>query len=129
MSAPIRVAMTLTQDWHEVPGGTAVAANELAHCELSNDEEWTWSEWSLPELHRRGSSPGTHRRTPPGTPAAVRLLDHRASPSCRRQWRCAGVQIVHSTVPIAVPEQGAGRRRCARPAADHDAGSFTPGGE
>lgn len=30
MSTLVRVALTLTQDWHRVPGGTAVAANSIA---------------------------------------------------------------------------------------------------
>src|SRR3990170_2089403 len=37
MAEPMRVAMTLEQSWHRVPGGTAVAALELARSLTQGD--------------------------------------------------------------------------------------------
>ncbi|MCB1010770.1 MAG: glycosyltransferase family 4 protein [Microthrixaceae bacterium] len=103
MSAPIRVAMTLTQDWHEVPGGTAVAANELAR-ELGARDEVDLVGVVPPGTPTEGFEP-------PVPTVGLRLgppLLYDSWTTVRRPRVAAavrGVQIVHSTVPIAVPRE------------------------
>ena len=104
MAAAPRVAMTLTQDWHAVPGGTAVAANALAGA-----------------LHRGGlaevigvvpaGGPPSTGFAPPVPTAALRLplpwlydaWHHLRRP--RVTGASGPVDLVHLTVPIAAPPE------------------------
>jgi glycosyltransferase involved in cell wall biosynthesis len=103
---PLRVAMTLEQCWHRVPGGTAVAALGLAR-ELTQD----------PEVDVVGVA-AAHRR-PPGPdwspPLAVRrlplprlaLYESWATLRRPRVERATGrVDVIHATA-IAMPPRSA----------------------
>jgi glycosyltransferase involved in cell wall biosynthesis len=99
---PLRVAMTLEQCWHRVPGGTAVAALALAR-ELSQH----------PEVALVGVA-AAHRKLPPpewSPPLAVRrlplprlaLYESWATLRLPRVERATGrVDIIHATA-IAMP--------------------------
>ncbi|MFV0317394.1 MAG: glycosyltransferase family 4 protein, partial [Microthrixaceae bacterium] len=103
MSDSIRVAMTLTQDWHKVPGGTAVAANELAaelHAMDGIDLVAVLAPGS-PTVGYEPDVPGVRMR--PGPP-----LLYDAWTMLRRPKVTSVVpdaQVVHSTIPIAVPRE------------------------
>lgn len=97
---PLRVAYTLEQCWHEVPGGSAVAALEVARRLVAR-----------PEVELIGVA-GRHRRRPDAAfapPIAVRSLPL-ARPWLYESWnrfewprveRAAGaVDVCHSTVAI-----------------------------
>ena len=62
----VRVAFTLEQCWHRVPGGTAVAALELARALARRDE--------VVAGRRRRPPPAAHRRRRSSPPIAVRQL-------------------------------------------------------
>lgn len=104
MSAAPRVAMTLTQDWHAVPGGTAVAANALARELIRRDGV------ELIAAVPRGGEPteGFAPQVPTarlGLPVPV-LYD--AWNLLRRPLvtsATGAVDLVHLTVPIACPRE------------------------
>lgn len=90
---PLRVAYTFEQSWHPVPGGTAVAANEIARA-----------------LMRRGDVrligvAGRHRRTPdpavaPPVPVAALPV---ARPLLYETWlRCGWPAVERATGPVDV---------------------------
>jgi glycosyltransferase involved in cell wall biosynthesis len=98
----MRVAFTLEQCWHRVPGGTAVAALELAR-ELH----------AHPELELIGIA-ARHRKPPPPEwtpPIAVRRLAL-PRPLLYESWhllgrpRIEGVDVIHAT-GLAVPPRSA----------------------
>lgn len=104
MSPPIRVAMTLTQDWHAVPGGTAAAANALA-ATLSHD-----GRAQVTGVVPAGAAPGAPWN-PPVPTVALRL----PVPYLYDAWHhlrrprvtsvAPSVDLVHLTVPIACPPE------------------------
>ena len=102
-SAP-RVAMTLTQDWHAVPGGTAVAANALAAALETTDEA------DVVGVVPRGRRPVASAVPPVPTvalPLPVPYLydfwHHVRRP--RITSVTDKVDLVHLTVPIAAPPE------------------------
>ena len=99
-----RVAMTLTQDWHRVPGGTAVAANALARalCETGDV--------SLTGVGPAGPPPGEPWNPPVDTRALRLRLPwlYEAWDRLRRPRVTSAVpdaELVHLTVPIACPPE------------------------
>lgn len=104
MSRRIRVGLTLTQDWHRVPGGTAVAANSLA-VELANCSEVELT-GVVPRTGRPtdGFAPLVPtRRLPLGLPWLYDSWHHLRWP--RITSAVDEVEIIHLTVPIAPPRE------------------------
>jgi glycosyltransferase involved in cell wall biosynthesis len=130
MAGEPRVAMTLTQDWHAVPGGTAVAANALAEAihtggladvvgvvpaggrpaagfappvptaALSLPVPWLYDAWH-------------HLRRPRVTSASgVVDLVHLTIPIAAPAERVPTVATVHDLLPLTMPERF--RRRGVR---------------
>ncbi|MCP4435879.1 MAG: glycosyltransferase family 4 protein [Actinomycetia bacterium] len=102
MSTPLRVAMTLTQDWHSVPGGTATAANALASA-VADD-----ARVDLVGVGPAGPRPGEPFTPPvPTESLGLRLPWLYDSWDKLRQPRVTSasgpVDLVHLTIPIACP--------------------------
>ncbi|MCZ7631688.1 MAG: glycosyltransferase family 4 protein [Microthrixaceae bacterium] len=104
MSELLRVGLTLTQDWHRVPGGTAVAANALA-VELVRS-----GEVELTGVIPRGGQPAEGfvpqvptRRLPVGLPWLYDSWDHLRWP--RITSVVPEAEVVHLTVPMAPPRE------------------------
>ncbi len=103
MSRRLRVALTLTQDWHRVPGGTAVAANALCRA-LAGDQ-------SL-EIVGVGPRGRPVEGFEPPVPAASLPL---GLPWLYDAWYglrwprvtsvVGGADLVHVTVPMAPPRE------------------------
>lgn len=104
MSRRIRVGLTLTQDWHRVPGGTAVAANSLAaELERSGEVELTGV---VPRTGRPtdGFAPQVPtRRLRLGLPWLYDSWHHLRWP--RITSAVPEAEIVHLTVPMAPPRE------------------------
>ena len=104
MADTARVAMTLTQDWHRVPGGTAVAANALARALAATGRV------SLTGVVPAGPPPADPW-TPPLPTEALRLRLpwlYEAWDRVRRPRVTSavpGADLVHLTVPIACPPE------------------------
>ncbi|MEZ5239876.1 MAG: glycosyltransferase [Microthrixaceae bacterium] len=104
MPGEISVAVTLTQDWHRVPGGTAVAANALAAALAARSD-----------VHVVGAVPPRGAPTPGFEPpvgtAALRL----GPPWLYDSWSilgrprissaAPGVDLVHFTLPVPPPHE------------------------
>lgn len=105
MTAAIRVALTLTQDWHRVPGGTAVAANSLARALHER------ADVHITGVGPRGGPP-TPGFEPPVTTRRLRV----PVPWLYDVWdllQRPGVstvvpdaQLVHLTLPMSPPRDG-----------------------
>jgi len=104
----VRVAYTLEQCWHAVPGGTAVAALELARAIVAADQ-----------VELVGVA-GRHRRPPqPGFEPTTRVVRHLplARPWLYEAWNRLGrpaveratgpVDVCHSTLAIPAPSAAA----------------------
>lgn len=104
MAQQPRVAMTLTQDWHSVPGGTAVAANAVAAALARTDEV------TVVGVVPAGPTPQAPW-TPPVPTASLRLrlpFLYDAWHTVRRPrvtTASGAVDLVHLTVPIACPPE------------------------
>ncbi len=104
MAAAPRVAMTLTQDWHAVPGGTAVAANALAEA-LQRD-----GVAEVIGVVPAGGTPAEGFRPPVPTaslalpvPWLYDAWHHLRRP--RVTSATGAVELVHLTIPIAAPPE------------------------
>ncbi len=124
MSNVIRVALTLTQDWHRVPGGTATAANAVAG-ELARITGVDGTEVEMTGVVPAGS-PSRAGFTPPvqtkGLPLGLPWLydswHHLRWP--RITSSVPDADVVHLTVPIAPP-----REKVPMVATVHDVLPFT----
>ena len=87
----VRVAYTLEQCWHRVPGGTAVAALAVARALVAR-----------PRRRRSSASPRRHRRPPPAP--------------WRRRSRCARCRCPRRAALRGLAAAAAGRRSSGRPA-------------
>jgi glycosyltransferase involved in cell wall biosynthesis len=104
MSRRIRVGLTLTQDWHRVPGGTAVAANSLG-VELTRSGEVELT-GLVPRTGRptgRFAPPVPTRRLQLGLPWLYDSWHHLRWP--RITSSLPEAEIIHLTVPIAPPRE------------------------
>jgi len=104
MADTVRVAMTLTQNWHKVPGGTATAANRLAAALAATGGV------DLIGVVPAGPPPAEPWLPPiPTTPLGLRvpwLYDswhHLRRP--RVSSASGPVDLVHVTIPIAPPRE------------------------
>lgn len=103
MSRRLRVALTLTQDWHRVPGGTAVAANSLAGAVAQNEALEV-----LGVVPRGRPTEGFEPSVPTralalGLPWLYDSWYHLRWP--RVTSAVSGADIVHVTVPMAPPPE------------------------
>lgn len=104
MAPPAAVAMTLTQDWHAVPGGTATAANSLA-ATLDRD----------PSVDIRGVVPAGGQPDPAWRPPVPTVSLRLGLPWLYDAWHhlrrprvtsaSGPVDLVHLTIPIAPPPE------------------------
>lgn len=103
MAEAIRVALTLTQDWHGVPGGTAVAANELAR-ELDRFDDVDPVAVVAPGAPTPGFEPPLKGvRLPLGPPLLYDAWTLLRRPAVSRV--VPDSDLVHSTIPIAPPPE------------------------
>lgn len=103
MSRLLRVGLTLTQDWHRVPGGTAVAANALA-AELVRCGEVELTGVVPRGTPTEGYAPQVPtRRLPLGVPWLYDSWHHVRLP--RITSVVPDADLVHLTVPMAPPRE------------------------
>lgn len=104
MSRRIRVGLTLTQDWHRVPGGTAVAANSLAAELVRSTEVELTGVVPRTGLPTDGFAPQVPiRRLRVGLPWLYDSWHHLRWP--RITSAVPEAEIVHLTVPMAPPRE------------------------